>query len=114
MVSNFDPIEILMKEHEEALKQLALMKSASLSIQQNGFSVEAFEQIAFAINFIDSDIRHHNEREEKILFPLIGKYVIESTMVMIHEHRELWKKFSELSLLVKNVKEGKIQNDIDE
>ena len=108
MENHKDPIEILMKEHDEGIKYLARLDNAADSIRQNGFSAEAFEQIAEAIRFVDVDIRQHNEKEEKYLFPLMDRHVNGPAKVMRSEHRELWRVFSELRKSVKDVEEGRI------
>lgn len=103
-----DPIEILMKEHEEGLKYLKRLGDAAEHIKTYGFSFDAFEDIAEAIRFIDTEIRHHNEREEKYLFPLMDTHATSPSKVIRDEHRELWRAFNNLMESVKNVEELRI------
>ena len=103
-----DPIEVLMKDHDEGLKHLALMKNAVNSIRQTGFSAEAFRQIAEAIQFIDVEIRQHNELEEKVLFPLIERHGLSPSYAMRHEHREMWSAFNRLLKHVRDIEEGRL------
>ena len=98
-----DPIELLMKEHEEGMKYLRQLGNAADYIKANGFSFEAFEQMAEAIRFIDTDIRRHNEKEEQYLFPLLERHVDGPPQVMRSEHRELWKAFNKLRECIKDM-----------
>ena len=95
-----DPIEILMAEHEAGLSQLAELDKAILFIEANGFDDESISKIKIAISFINDEIRFHNEKEEIHLFPLLAKHVTGPTMVMEHEHRELWDAFTKLKILM--------------
>lgn len=104
-----DPIEILMHEHEMGLHQLALMANAAMSIEVNGFSAEAFRTIAEAIRYIGSEIRCHNEREEKFLFPALGRHVDGPPAAMRLEHRDLWRAFNELLKVVRDVEDGRLR-----
>jgi hemerythrin-like domain-containing protein len=103
-----DPIEALMHEHELGLHQLGLMADAAKSIQVNGFSAGAFQTIADAIRFIGTEIRRHNEKEERLLFPLIDRHVSGPPSAMRQEHRELWRAFNELLKSVRDVEDGRI------
>ena len=103
-----DPILILMKEHEEGLRYLKQLKEAAEQIKTNGFSFEAFENLAQAIRYIDIEIRRHNENEEKYLFPLMERHLNGSSEVMRSEHRELWRAFNSLRTCVKDVEDMKI------
>lgn len=95
-----DPIEILMAEHEAGLMQLEEMNKAILEIEKNGFEIETINILNTAINFINNEIRLHNESEELYLFPYLAKYVNGPTDVMEHEHRTLWDAFTKLKLLM--------------
>ncbi|HTK82661.1 MAG TPA: hemerythrin domain-containing protein [Bacteroidota bacterium] len=103
-----DPIVLLMHEHEEGMKYLDKLRDAADYIQANGFSFKAFEDVAEAIRFIDNEIRRHNEKEEKYLFPLVEVHVHGPGEVMHNEHRELWRAFKSLRECVKEVEEMKI------
>ena len=103
-----DPIEILMKEHEDGLKRLSELGGAAEYINANGFSFAAYSEITGAIRFINSEIRKHNEKEEKFLFPLMDRHADRQTIVMRNEHRELWKLFNRLLESVEDVEEGRI------
>lgn len=104
-----DPIELLVKEHEQALAQLEKMSSAARSIQANGFSGPAFLQIAEAIRYIVNEVRRHNFKEEQFLFPLMDKHGNGTLLEMRQEHRELWRAMDELLLTVNDVEDGRIR-----
>lgn len=103
-----DPLGILKLEHEAALKQLERLQNAADSIQANGFSAEAFEIIAKVGGFISTTLKLHDEKEEKILFPLIETHISGKTRPYHDEHRDLWKYFGELMKFVKDVEEGRL------
>jgi hemerythrin-like domain-containing protein len=103
-----DPIETLVKEHDDVLKQLNILNNAAMSIKVNGFSVEAFEKISQTIRNIGTEMRNHDEKEERFLLPLLEKHVSGPSEAMRNEHRELWAAFSQLLQLVHNTEEGKI------
>lgn len=104
-----DPIEILRKEHVEGLKHLALLENATESLRHNGFSAEAFEQIAESIRWMNTDVRRHTEREEKYLLPLLDRHVIGLPDIVRNEHRELRSAVGQLLNSVQEVEEGKIR-----
>jgi len=107
-----DPIEILKSEHNEALEKLALLENAVLSISTSGFSAEAFQNIALAIRFLDSEFRNHDRKEEEFLFPLVEKHVSGPPAVMRSEHRSLWNAFGQLCQIVRDVEEGKLHGKV--
>ncbi len=104
-----DPIELLVKDHEETLAQLEKMSSAAKSIQANGFSGPAFLQIAEAIRYIVNEVRRHNFKEEQYLFPLMDRHGNGTLLAMRQEHRELWRAMDELLLTVNDVEDGRIR-----
>jgi hemerythrin-like domain-containing protein len=103
-----DPITILTEDHHKGLKRLEDLERAAGYIKENGFSFDAFTQIAEAIEYINLEIRRHNEIEEKYLFPLLDRHVNGPSHIMHNEHRELWKLFSRLLESVEDVQEGRI------
>lgn len=103
-----DPIEILMKEHEKCLQHLARMENAAEYIQTNGFSHEAYTQIAETIRFIDTVMRQHDEKEEKYVFSMMDRHVTGAPQVMRNEHRELWIAFKQLIRTVEDIEEGRL------
>lgn len=104
-----DPIEILKWEHNEGLKHLSRLENATESLQHNGFSAEAFEEIADSIRWINTDVRRHTEKEEKYLLPLLDRHVVGLPDIVRNEHRELRSAFGQLLDAVQDVEEGKIR-----
>ncbi len=103
-----DPIDLLIMEHEKGLWQLEIIAHAAESIQIHGFSGKAFLEIANSTRVIDTEMRWHNEKEEKYLLTLLDKHVFESPNVLRHERREMWHAFNELLTSVKNVEDGRV------
>lgn len=112
MSSRRDPIEILKREHTEGLTHLARLENATESLRRNGFSAEAFEQIAASIRWIDTDVRKHIEKEERYLLPLLDRHVVDVPEMIRNEHRELRSAFTQLLQTVEDVEEGQIRGSI--
>lgn len=103
-----DPIVLLMHEHEEGMKYLQRLGEAAEFIKSKGFSLEAFKDVARAVHFIDNEMRRHNEKEEKYLFPVMESHLRGRGEPRRDEHRELWKAVKNLRECVKEVEEMKI------
>lgn len=103
-----DPIKVLIREHNEGLVRLAVLESAAESIKLNGFSPEAFEQIAETIRWLNTEVRRHTQIEEKFLFPLIDRHMRSLAEQVRGEHRDLWDLFNDLLRVVKDVEEGRL------
>lgn len=103
-----DPIEMLMADHERALRYTSILSQAAERIQKDGFSFEAYMEISDAIVYIDTEIRLHDRKEEDFLFPLLTQALPDETTVLCFEHRELWSAMSMLKTIVKDVAEGNI------
>lgn len=91
-----DPILHLREEHEHALAALDRLERGSKNL---GSASDALEIIREALLFVDHEVRRHNEREEKVLFPRLGeeKGPIE---VMLQEHRDLWENLDQLQSVI--------------
>ncbi len=103
-----DPIKVLIREHNEGLQHLAVLENAAESIKMNGFSPEAFEQIAETIRWMNTEVRRHTEIEEKFLFPLIDRHMRSLADQVRGEHRDLWDLFNDLLHAVREVEEGRL------
>jgi len=89
-----DPIEQLMHEHQEGLAALDRLEEAAKQVAADGLSSEMMKAMNQAIAFINGEIRGHNEKEEKVLFPALAPYLPSPggpVDVMLAEHRELWQ-----------------------
>ncbi len=103
-----DPIELLVREHEEGMKRLAVLQRAAESIRSEGFSAKAFEEIADTIRWMNTSVRHHTQIEEQFLFPMIEPRMRGLAEQVRGEHRDLWDSFSELLGTVRDVEEGRL------
>lgn len=101
LTSKYDPIEKLMTEHEEGLKQLYVMQNASTLLEEQGFSEEIYLDVVISLKFINTEIRQHNEIEETALFPILEKHVPDGPVaVMLEEHRLLWERLESLAKIL--------------
>lgn len=103
-----DPIDALIREHVEVTRNLERLRNAAQQIQSEGFSFEAFVQISKAIRFIAIEVRHHNEKEEKYLLPVLERRARGSSESIRKEHRDLWRLFNRLLGSVEDIEEGRI------
>ncbi len=103
-----DPFEIFFHEHRQVLDRLRELETAVTSIVENGFSAQAFSRIADVIRFFNTDFRKHDQREEKMLFPMIETYAKGSTAPFRAEHRQLWSAFDRLQKSVMDVETSKV------
>jgi hemerythrin-like domain-containing protein len=87
-----DPILHLRQEHDHALAALDRLERGAVNL---GSAADALQIIQDALQFVDFEMRRHNEREEKVLFPRLGdkKGPIEA---MLQEHRDLWETLDRL------------------
>jgi hemerythrin-like domain-containing protein len=103
-----DPFDVLRDEHRDGLRCLVKLGNAADSININGFSSKIFDQIVASVDFIDTKLRQHNQKEEMYLFPLIERHVANPTQVLRNEHNKLWIAFNELKKSVSEIEEGRI------
>jgi hemerythrin-like domain-containing protein len=103
-----NPIDLLLHDHEKGMVQLSLLEQAAESIRVNGFSPEAFEQIAATIRWMNTEVRKHTEIEERLVFPLVESHMKSLAEQVRGEHRDLWDAFSDLLAAVKEVEEGRL------
>lgn len=87
-----DPIQYLRDEHEHALAALDRLERGANNL---GSASDALSIVRDAVRFIDHEVRHHNEREEKVLFPRLAEEK-GPVDVMLQEHRELWTMLDRL------------------
>lgn len=102
------PIDLLLEDHARGMDQLSMLEQAAASIRANGFSPEAFEQIAATIRWMNTEVRRHTEIEERHLFPLVESHMKAVADQVRGEHRDLWDAFSDLLAAVKEVEEGRL------
>src|SRR3990172_6911614 len=90
-----DPLKILLQEHQDGLEHLARLEQAAESIQANGFSAEAIEEIIEAVRWMNNDVREHIVIEERYLFPAIERHGSDLPDSMRNDHHELRGAFSQ-------------------
>lgn len=107
MNRTIDPIAHFMKEHDEALVQLASLNKAARSFEDHGFTQDAYSRILRALRFIDAEVTVHNRSEEDALFPVLERYVEGPTQVMRDDHKVLNKEFVRLRRAVRKVEKNR-------
>lgn len=98
-----DPFARLTREHSAALLQLRVLDEASHALRA-GYAEDAHLRLNMAIAFIDGDVRQHNEKEERFLFPVMEKHGTVPTALFVDEHRTLWSAYSALRETAKDIK----------
>jgi len=101
-----DPIALLMKEHEDALVKLQILKKSSQDIKKKGYTEKSFKQLLGAVEYVDEEVRHHNKHEEDALFPIVERYVDGPTTVLREDHAKMGKIYKKLSSSIKVLKEN--------
>ena len=64
-------------EHDEIIDALKGFEETLISIQKNGISKKASDQLRIFFHFFDHKFIPHDQREENILFPLLSERLIE-------------------------------------
>ena len=101
-----DPIAVFMKEHDTALVQLRVLKKSASEIKKKGYSEKPFRQLLKAVEFVDEEVRVHNGKEERALFPLVERYVDGPTTVMREDHVRMAKIYKKLHFSIISLKEN--------
>ena len=85
-----DPIHLLKEEHDATLAELERMELAVADL--NGARrAQALQRLQGGLDFLHAAVRAHGEREEQVLYPVLGRHVPKQTVeVMLEEHKELW------------------------
>lgn len=105
-----DPIALLMKEHEDALMKLQLLKKSSTDIKKKGYSEKSFKSLLKAVEYVDEEVRVHNKHEEDALFPIVERYVDGPTSVLRDDHMKMAKIYKKLSYSIKAMKDNPDDN----
>ena len=101
-----DPIALLMKEHEDALIKLQLLKKSSTDIKKKGYSEKSFKSLLKAVEYVDEEVRVHNKHEEDALFPIVERYVDGPTSVLRDDHVKMAKIYKKLTYSIKAMKDN--------
>ena len=70
-------LQKLRDEHDDYTEKLDTFEEALVQIQQNGVDRGFEEKLRDFFDFFDNEIAKHSQREDKILFPLLHKRLIE-------------------------------------
>ena len=97
-----DPFDVFVEEHNHGLAALEKMEQGADSLRENGYSAEALALIKEANEFIKTEVKAHNQKEEDALFPILSPYMPSPSIidVIVEEHRELWDKEEDLQGLL--------------
>lgn len=109
MASSKDPVEIFLEEHREGLQHLARLEQAAASIQANGFSTEAIEEMIEAVRWMNTDVRAHILQEERYLFPMIERHGSDLPEAMRNDHHELRGAFSQFMEILQEIERGRMR-----
>ena len=97
-----------MERRAQGMHHLQILENAADSIKANGFSAEAFEQIAETIRWMNTEVRRHTKLEEQYLFPLVEHHMKSLADQVKGDHQDMWDSFSDLLDTVKEVEEGRL------
>lgn len=101
-----DPIALLMKEHDEALTKLQLLKKNAQEIKKKGYSDKTFKSLLKAVEYVDEEVRVHNKHEEDALFPVVERYVDGPTSVLRDDHAKMSKIYKKLNYSIKALQDN--------
>ena len=65
------------EEHDQIIEALVKFEKALLTLQKEGITKEADEAIRTFFEYFDTEFMEHDKREEKVLFPLLAKRLVE-------------------------------------
>ncbi len=100
-----NPFEVFVEEHNHGLAALEKMEQGADSLRENGYSAEALRLIKEANEFIKTEVKAHNQKEEDALFPVLSPHMPSPSIidVIVEEHRELWDKEEDLQGLLSSL-----------
>ncbi len=95
------PIDILNQEHDEVLRQISLLRGATLCLrlgarasapQPSKALGQGLSNLSQVLDFFDNELRLHFRREEQGLFPILEKHIGREgspTQLLVTEHAQL-------------------------
>ncbi|MFQ5614106.1 MAG: hemerythrin domain-containing protein [Anaerolineae bacterium] len=97
-----NPFDVFVEEHNHGLAALEKMERGAESLRQSGYSAEALNLIREANEFIKTEVKAHNQKEEDALFPVLSPHMPSPSIidVIVEEHRELWTREEDLQTLL--------------
>lgn len=74
------PLQTFVEEHKIAVQQVESFERALVQFKTSGYKVDQKVNEIFAtfFKYFDSELLPHNDKEEKMLFPLLNKRLIEA------------------------------------
>ena len=74
------PLQTFVDEHKEALMQIEAFEKALVQFKPNGYKVDQKINEIFGAfyKYFDNELLAHNDKEEKVLFPILHKRLIEA------------------------------------
>lgn len=118
------PLEALQREHEEAQRQLGLLKGATLCLRAAAIggseaqetSLQGQRTLEKALSFLEGELAFHFRREEEGLFPILEQKVGKEGPIanMLQEHREMRCGVEELRGLASRLpQDGTLALEVD-
>lgn len=99
-----NPFEVFVEEHNHGLAALEKMEQGADLLRQGdrGDVAEAIRLIKEANDFVKTEVKAHNQKEEDALFPILSPYMPSPSIidVIVEEHRELWDQEEDLQGLL--------------
>ena len=90
-----DPLERFEREHQHALRELERLEHAVSELEAGG-AEQALETAREVHGFLSTEVREHNENEEKALFPMLEEQGPCEPFIEEHEElRELERRLAE-------------------
>lgn len=100
-----NPFDVFIEEHNHGLAALEKMERGADSLREKGYSADALNLIKEANEFIKTEVKAHNQKEEDALFPVLSPHMPSPSIidVIVEEHRELWDKEEDLQSLLRSL-----------
>jgi hemerythrin-like domain-containing protein len=97
-----NPFDVFVEEHNHGLAALEKMEKGADSLRRDGYSAEALRLVKEANEFVKTEVKAHNQKEEDALFPVLSPHMPSPSIidVIVEEHRELWNKEEDLQSLL--------------
>jgi hemerythrin-like domain-containing protein len=107
--TDHNPADILIGQHDFVMQHVATLRETAEEVQVSGFSTFAFRKIADIIRILDFELRHHNDAEERFVFPVLAKRSEKLVETLLDEHKEMWDAFVNLLESIRSIEEGSVR-----
>lgn len=71
-------LQMFVFEHQVAMEELKKFETALLSIRQEGIRKDSNKALAGFFKYLDDNIVLHNQKEERVLFPLLHERMLDA------------------------------------